>query len=540
MDRVAFDWGCRTVALGPVALAATLALTVTPAAARHAHHPKAAAHHRAARAAYSPPYAAIVVDANSGKVLHEASADGPRHPASLTKIMTLYLLFERLESGKLTLRSELPVSAHAAAQAPSKLGLRPGQTIAVEDAIRAVVTKSANDVAVVIAEALGGTESDFARMMTAKARALGMNHTLYRNASGLPNPEQITTARDMALLGRAIQDRFPKYYRYFSTPSFAYKGDVMRNHNHLLASMEGIDGIKTGYVEASGFNLVASYWRGGRHLVAVVMGGHTANARDARMRELLTSYVVSASPVRTAALITEKPVAMAAAPMPSPKPAVAGDASAAPTVVASADESVSTEEPEQGDAADTSTAQDAGPAIPAKVATKTGPDVPATASASGGGGPGTGSDTIEPIRVKTVKVKAAMVPFVAIPGAKSQTATAAPASADAKADARTAAPTVVAKAEAPAPAPAVARSAMSEWMIQVGALETEKDAAERIANARAKAARFLARAKSFTEPIVKADMKLWRARFSGISKEDAEAACKTLKSAKIVCITLKN
>src|SRR5271169_943862 len=188
---------------------------------------------------------AIVVDANSGNVLYAADADEPRHPASLTKIMTLYLLFERMEAGKFKVDSQLPVSEHASVQAPSKLGLRPGQTIAVEDAIRAMVTKSANDVAVVVAEAIGGSEGEFANLMTKKAHALGMSRTVYWNASGLPNEGQLTTARDQALLGRAIQERFPRQYRYFSTPSFTYHGETMNNHNHLLGQIEGIDGIKT-------------------------------------------------------------------------------------------------------------------------------------------------------------------------------------------------------------------------------------------------------------------------------------------------------
>ena len=210
---------------------------------------------------YSPPYAAIVVDANSGNTLHAANADLLRHPASLTKIMTLYMLFEQIEAGKLRLDSRLEVSEHASEQAPSKLGLRPGQTLSVEDAIRALVTKSANDAAVVVAEAIGGDEETFGRMMTRKARALGMSRTVYVNASGLPDSDQITTARDQAILGRAIQDRFPRYYRYFATPAFVYHGRAMRNHNKLLGRVEGVDGIKTGYTRMSGFNLVSSVRR---------------------------------------------------------------------------------------------------------------------------------------------------------------------------------------------------------------------------------------------------------------------------------------
>jgi len=200
------------------------------------------------------PYADIVMDGNSGNVLHETNADAKRHPASLTKILTLYLLFEQLEADKLNLDSQLNVSKEAAGQSPTKLGLKPGSTLRVEDAIKGIVTRSANDAAVVIAEAIAGNEDDFAKLMTRKAHALGMTRSVYKNASGLPNDEQITTARDQALLGRAIQERFPRYYKYFSTRSFTFHGESISNHNHLLGRVEGVDGIKTGYIEASGFN----------------------------------------------------------------------------------------------------------------------------------------------------------------------------------------------------------------------------------------------------------------------------------------------
>ncbi len=244
---------------------------------------------------YSPPYADIVIDANTGAILHSSDADAPRHPASLTKIMTLYMLFARLEAGKITFKTELPVSAHAASQAPSKLGLKPGQSITVEEAIKATVTKSANDVAAVIAEALGGDEDTFSKLMTAKARSLGMQNTVYKNASGLPHDAQITTARDQALLGRAIQDHFPQYYGFFSTTRFSFRGKSISGHNRLVGRVEGVDGIKTGYTNASGFNLVTSMKRSGRHVVAVVLGGRSASSRDAKMRELITDYVKVAS-----------------------------------------------------------------------------------------------------------------------------------------------------------------------------------------------------------------------------------------------------
>src|SRR5215467_3873976 len=226
--------------------------------------------------------------------------------------MTLYLLFERLEQGKIKLQTELPVSAHAAVQAPSKLGLKPGETIRVETAIRAIVTKSANDVAVVVAEALGGDEPTFAKMMTTKARAIGMSQTTYRNASGLPDEEQTTTARDQALLGRTIQDRYPNYYHYFATRTFDYRGKSIRNHNHLPGAVDGIDGIKTGYIHDSGFNIVTSVHRANRHLVAVVFGGRSAEARDARVRSLIDNNINIAAVKRTAPAIVEGAVVMQA------------------------------------------------------------------------------------------------------------------------------------------------------------------------------------------------------------------------------------
>ena len=231
---------------------------------------------RAGPAPADPAFAAIVVDANAGRTLYAANENEPRHPASLTKVMTLYLLFEQLDKGAMTLQTEIPISEHAAAQEPSKLGLEPGDTISVEDAIKAIVTRSANDVAVAIAEAIGGDEAHFADMMTRKAHALGMSRTVYRNASGLPNDEQITTARDLTILARATEERFPRYFKYFSTHEFAYGGEIIGNHNHLLGRVDGVDGIKTGYTRASGFNLLTSVHRDGRSLVAVVLGGRTA------------------------------------------------------------------------------------------------------------------------------------------------------------------------------------------------------------------------------------------------------------------------
>jgi D-alanyl-D-alanine carboxypeptidase len=254
---------------------------------------------------YHPAYADIVIDGNSGQVLHDVNADEPRHPASLTKIMTLYLLFEQLDAGTLKLDTPLQISAKAALAPPTRLGLKAAQTVTVEDAIGGMVTRSANDAAVVVSEALGGSEGEFAKLMTRKARALGMTGTTYVNASGLPDDEQITTARDQAILGRAILDRFPGYYAYFSLPNYRYRGKDLHNHNGLLGNLEGVDGIKTGYTEASGYNLALSVHRSKKYVVAVVLGGTSNAERDARMRQLIEQNIPAATTLRTAPLIVE-------------------------------------------------------------------------------------------------------------------------------------------------------------------------------------------------------------------------------------------
>ncbi|MDQ6435803.1 D-alanyl-D-alanine carboxypeptidase family protein [Mesorhizobium sp. LHD-90] len=249
----------------------------------------------ASTASMSVKYAAIVVDGSTGSVLYEADSNAPRYPASLTKMMTLYLLFEAMQQGRVTTATEIPISDYAARRPPSKLGLKPGQTIDVDMAIRALATKSANDVAVAVGEYLGGSEEQFAQMMTAKARSLGMRGTTFRNASGLPDVEQRTTARDMALLGLSLRKRFPAQFAYFSSQNFNFRGRNIRGHNDLIGRVEGVDGIKTGYIRASGFNIVTSVNRGGRKLVVVVMGGNTARQRNAHVEELILRYLPQAS-----------------------------------------------------------------------------------------------------------------------------------------------------------------------------------------------------------------------------------------------------
>ncbi|MHB1207378.1 MAG: serine hydrolase [Rhodospirillaceae bacterium] len=234
-----------------------------------------------------PQYESIVVDADTGRVLHEANADVASPPASLTKMMTLYMLFDALKKGEVRMNTPMKVSAHAASQAPSKIGLVRGKVITVDQAIDAEVTKSANDVAVVIAEHLGGTEERFAQKMTATARAMGMKQTTFHNASGLPDPEQFSSARDMAILAKHLIQDHTDFYPLFSRMEFAYGNQTIRTHNHLLEFYEGADGIKTGYTVASGYNLVTSAKRGQQRLIGVVFGGATASARDRHMADLL-------------------------------------------------------------------------------------------------------------------------------------------------------------------------------------------------------------------------------------------------------------
>ena len=267
--------------------------------------------------------AALIIDGATGKVLYARNADAERHPASLTKMMTLYMLFQQLHSGAMTLATEIPVSQHASDQAPTKLHLWPGSTIPVDTAIRAVVVKSANDVAVAIAEAIGGTESHFAEMMNQQARALGMSHTFYHNASGLPDEMQITTARDLGILARHLAYDFPQYFHYFGTPSFVFRGQLYVGHDNLIGNYEGADGMKTGYTNGSGFNLVSSVVRGNVHIIGVVMGGRSAHKRDMEMVRLLDD---------TFAQVTQNPMLVARANVPWEAMA---DNSRTPAVVAS-------------------------------------------------------------------------------------------------------------------------------------------------------------------------------------------------------------
>jgi D-alanyl-D-alanine carboxypeptidase len=267
-------------------------------------------------------YAGIVIDAHTGKTLYAASADSARYPASLTKMMTLYMIFEALDGGRIRKDTRVPFSAHAAARPPTKIGVRAGNSVTVETVIYSLVTKSANDAASAVAELLGGTEAGFARQMTAKARQLGMSSTTFRNASGLPDANQKTTARDMAILGIALREHFPHHYDYFSTRSYTLGNTRMGNHNKLLGRVKGVDGIKTGYIRSSGFNLVSSVKTDGRSIVAVVIGGRTGASRDEQMTKLIREYLPKASTRSSGPLIASRvinrgaPVATAAISLP--------------------------------------------------------------------------------------------------------------------------------------------------------------------------------------------------------------------------------
>jgi D-alanyl-D-alanine carboxypeptidase len=510
-------------------------------------------------------YADVVVDANTGETLHDVNSDGLRHPASLTKMMTLYLLFERLEAGKLKLNTPLEVSANAAEQAPSKLGLEAGDTIAVEDAIKALVTKSANDVAVVVAEALGGSEENFAKMMTRKARALAMKYTVYKNASGLPDDDQVTTARDQALLGIALQERFPRYYQYFSTPQFTYRGDTMRNHNHLLGRVAGVDGIKTGYTRASGFNLITSVHRENRHIVAVVMGGRTAEQRDARMRQLIETQIKQAASRRIAPKVAEnaEPADTRAKPQAAAPVAAKADTATTAAIPRPRPQPGSTD-PIQPRLVKTfsvksSVVQTASlepvslpPAQTLDVTQRPNP------SAAGTEDSGTlplqsprarpGIVGVPPAQATVASAQSTPAPApVAAPQASPDPPVTAYAPAPALDSAASMATSVRAASAAPvapvpatpvAPAPAV--KAHSGWMIQVGAFEDEGDAKQRLVTVQGKVTDLLRKADPFTEPVTKGDKKFYRARFAGLDKEAAETACKHLKRSDIACIAIRN
>jgi D-alanyl-D-alanine carboxypeptidase len=297
--------------IGVCVIAAMGLLGSLPAAARHGHGAISPV------AEHGPLFEWILLDAETGQVLSEHDADASTYPASLTKMMTLYLTFEELNQGRIRLDQPFRVSEWAASRAPSKLGLTPGDSLSVRDLILAIVTKSANDAATVLAEGLAGSEPNFVQYMNLKARQLGLQHTWYRNASGLPDPDQRTTARDVARLALALYHQFPREYRYFSTREFDFRGEIVKSHNHLLDSYQGADGIKTGFVNASGFNLAASAVRDGRRLIGVIMGGRSWRSRDQQMASLLDqgfAYLPATRPAQLPDALVAAVASLAAMP----------------------------------------------------------------------------------------------------------------------------------------------------------------------------------------------------------------------------------
>ncbi|WP_133768936.1 D-alanyl-D-alanine carboxypeptidase [Enterovirga rhinocerotis] len=458
-------------------------------------------------APYSPPYAAMVVDANTGRTLHAVNENALRHPASVTKVMTLYLLFEQLQRGRLKLDSELKISRRAASMAPSKLGLRPGSTIAVEDAIKALITRSANDIACAIGENLAGSEEAFAARMTRKARSLGMTRTVFRNASGLPNPDQVTTARDLTILARAVQEKFPRYYRYFQTRVFEYAGQRIGNHNRLLGRVEGVDGIKTGFTNASGFNLMTSARQDGRHVVAIVLGGRSGASRDNIMAGLIrTNMARAATSGRSSVFASlqqdddddDAPVAVRT------QLASVGDVETTGSLPTRAVEA---------------------PRPPAAPVAVLPPQKPLQ--------PG-----------QKIEARLPFAPAVPMPPSAGD-AEAAAARAPVSAPVRTASlvPTPPVKATPAAKqAETVTRPiAVTPWVIQLAAEGDEGRAKSVLDDAKAASGRALARAAPFTEKISRGGTTLYRARFSGFAEADkAQEACRTLKSRGFACFATRS
>jgi len=519
--------------------ALTLALTLLialplldlPAQAARKHVAHHAARHRAARVPASPTDpakdAALVIDGATGKILYARNETAERHPASLTKMMTLYLLFDALRHGKLTMDTPLPVSRHASVQKPTKLNLRPGQTITVDTAIRAIVVRSANDVAAVIAEALGGTESHFAVMMTERARQMGMKETNFHNASGLPDPLQITTAADLGILARHLAYDFPQYFGYFALPGFTYKGTWYPTHDNLIGKYDGADGIKTGYTGASGFNLVSSVVRGRTHLIAVVMGGRTAMRRDAEMMSLLD---------RTFAQIATRPMMVAQAIVPWHR----GDGANGGPVLASLAEPSSGSRfqnlsgipaiirAEDEDTAENARAPDE---VPARLPAAARPAQVRTVAVASAVPP-------NPIAVSAAQTGTSPVPAIR-PTPRPQPAVAQTAATPIRLASNVPVPRMRPGAkddegegdtDTPAPEPG------KNWTIQIGAYADRALASAQLASYADKAQDVLARASRIIDPVQAANgHTLYRARFGLFAEREARDVCSRLTQRGQTC-----
>ena len=464
----------------------------------------------AGEAKAGPRQAAIVVDAKSGKVMYTEDPDGLRYPASLTKMMTLYLVFEALESGRISLNSRVPVSQHAANQAPSKLGVRAGQTFTVEQGILALVTRSANDCATAFAEFLGGSEPRFGKMMTAKARSLGMSRTIYYNANGLPDPRQVTTARDQARLGVALRKHFPEYYGYFATRVFKYGRQTIPSHNRLVGSVRGVDGIKTGYTRAAGFNLVTSAQLNGRSVVGVVLGGTSTPQRDSKMRRLIETYLPMASRRGDSdafvSMQSKKTVETAYVEEKQPQPAEQE------LEVASTSDDLDL--PHKGPVPETRYVED-DQASDNQVADNQTSD---TTVADARADDADTSNMVPVIRTKTIRISNKKAARLEVPVPTE--------------DLTRSIPKVEQKVDNVTTASTNSDSGEKGWVIQVGAAPGKQEAMNLLQTAQEKGGRVLRSATPFTV----AYNQLYRARFGGFRDQDAAvSACKTLKRKGISC-----
>jgi D-alanyl-D-alanine carboxypeptidase (penicillin-binding protein 5/6) len=502
-------------------------------------------------------YAAIVVDASTGEVLYARRADQPRYPASITKIMTLYLTFEALAAGRLKLTDQVPVSAHAAAQPPTKLGLRPGQSLPVDEAIRVVALKSANDIAVALAEKVAGSEPRFTALMTLRAHELGMSNTRFVNANGLPDSRHVTTARDIAILSRAVMRDYPQYYSYFGQKTYDWHGQRITNHNALLSKMPGVDGLKTGYTNAAGFTLAASAVRNNRRLIAVVLGGQSTAARDQNVEDLLDAGFDVLAKRKLGQNIS------IAANLQEPDD-ISGPVLRAPTEMGDATQDGL--KVELTDFANLRGSQAAAPASPFAVASITPGALPSTWSQNSSlkaqtAALTTDSSNCEPVRTvrtKTVKIgkgrrakfkKVQTVSYITPKGCAAE-----PAQAVAKADcvkpkarkgrkvkapacmrgSQVASKDSAEKAAGKKADAALKADAGGRYLIQVGAFKSQADAKAHLAKVSKRYGGVVSAASSQ----VQSAGGNYRARFRGFSAEGAKAACQALSAKGERCLVL--
>ena len=502
-----------------------------------------------------PAFSAITVDASTGKIIYSKNIDAKRFPASLTKVMTLYLMFQEIDAGRMSFSTRMKVSKRAAAQQPSKLGLKVGSTITARDAMFALITKSANDAAMVVAEHIGGSQKGFAKRMTRQARAMGMTRTKFTNPNGLPDKRQVTTARDLATLGLRIQRDFPKYYKHFATRSFKYGKRKYRNHNRLLGKLKGVDGIKTGYTRASGFNLLSSRTLGTRSLVAVVIGGRSGRSRNAFMTKILKRDLRKASRgSRKIALVAGNTPGYSASaeareskinktksrkqidtesrfvPLPREKPGLRQSDTAQLAKLASAYEhTVPVADPVGALVARTpqpATGRQVDNGSSANGVTFTSVVVPTNAAK---GDSLVVADAMGQLASSAVSEKdqSRILPFAQQPTQPSvQTGSVSKARTVSATD-----PNRTAKEQA-------SSAHHASWNIQIGAFPTREGARDRLAAAKTSRVAELKTATPFLMPVAKNGSTLYRARFSGLNRKQATRACRQLKRAGVGCFPL--